>query len=241
VPVKIYSPEQQSAALDALTETLGSLDKLEQRLLPAYGGTSALIRMERIKEGPVVAEGPSATGIDIEKAAAAKKPKIKHPEDDRAQAAAKARADILKASAAVVERIASFEPLSAQCGLTNETLNTLGVLSDQAAALVEQRYSVDASARQAWFAAGHQNGLQRLTMVHELDCAPVRRALEEALPGFQSVYAKLYSVAVAQPELDPTPAPVAAPVVAVVVNKTPTGATPVVATPVVAAPGPASH
>jgi hypothetical protein len=210
---KIYSPAQEASALDALNDTLGHLDQLDQKLLRAYIDDGVpIIRMERVKQGPVLQDGPALVGDDYAQAApvAPKRPAKSPPVPVSALSAP---------GGALIRRIASLEPLTSACGLANESIQTLMIISDQTGALLEKRKVATPADRTEWMAMGQADGSQRLAQVHELNCAGVRTALKETLSEFQSTYAKVYGAWKQDPELDPTPvlAPGAAPVTTVAV------------------------
>jgi hypothetical protein len=168
---KLYSPAQDATALEALNDAQGALDKLDQKLLLAYGDDGVpIIRMERVKHGtqPADLESPSA---------------------------------LKTAGGNVLRRIASLEPLTASCGLSSETMHTLLSISSETQTLLEKREIADAATRADWLAQGQQDGSQRLSLVHELNCAPVRKALKEALPSFQTTYAKVITASAQEAEL----------------------------------------
>jgi len=204
---KIYSPAQEAAALDAINDTLSHLDQLDQKLLRAYIDDGVpIIRMERVKQGPVLEEGPSLAGEDYAKAMSSAQPR---------KTIALTVSSLKAPGGALIRRIASLEPLTSACGLSNESIHTLRIISDQAGALLEKRHVATAADRTEWMAMGTVDGGQRLENVHELNCAPVRYALKETLSDFQSAYAKVYGAWKQDPELEPTLtaiAPDAAPV-----------------------------
>jgi len=163
-----YSPEQQEDAVSAFDRVLSSLDQLEQKVLLAYAEGLPVIRMEEIKH----ADGRTHSGRD--------------PAETPASLAR-------KRGSSVIRRIASFEPLFANCGLSQESIHVLDVISAQTGALLDKRLLATAAERASWARAGGEEGLQRLKSAHELNCAPVRKALIDALPGLQDAYAKVYA------------------------------------------------
>jgi hypothetical protein len=170
-PLTVYSAAQEAAALQAVADANTALDKLDQKMLLAYPGAGVpVVRMERVEQGAVLG---SLTAVST--------------------------SPLKTTGSRAARRIASFEPLTAACGLANEPMNTLQLLSEQIGALLEKRNLAGAADRADWLAQGHLDGTQRLASVHELDCAPVRRGLAETLPLIQNAYAQLHTAWAADP------------------------------------------
>ena len=170
-----YSLAQQVAGVEALNGIVQKLDQLEQRLLPAYGASIPVIRMEEIKRGD--------------------------PADAAAEAAIQTPVERLhEQGATVIRRIASLEPMWSACGLSHESIEVLSVLSHRTEELLVQRRAAKTREIAEWSRTGSAEGLQRLKSAHELNCRPVRGALTGTLPALQDAYAPLAQALASHPE-----------------------------------------
>lgn len=170
-----YSLAQQVAGVDAVNTVLQKLDQLEPRLLQAYGSNLPVIRMEELKHPNL---GRSASEPTVQSA-------LERLHDQGAK---------------VIQRIASFEPLWSACGLTHESIEVLGTLSDHTAQLLEQRDAAKEQEVFGWSQEGGAQGLERLKSAHELNCRPVRVALTSTLAALQDAYAPLTQALGSLPE-----------------------------------------